>query len=217
MKSLEAEESVAAENKHLKERFLALELDFHNTAYSLSFIRDKLNENFTLSCTVTDRTVKQMIIELYGGDACFTYPSNKQISQMLFLTGRDPQGLVEAMHVSSVQQVATTLAQELKDYRFGLEESFGKPRDLQLPANMLLKNPPATWEKFCSHLFRGRQVSRVKTNIVFKELVTALNRHGIYASYNSVRRIDADLAECIISIAGATGCHFPLFLKQQIP
>jgi hypothetical protein len=50
----------------------------------------------------------------------------------------DQQSLVEAMRVSSVQQVATTLAQELKDYRFGLEESFREPRDLQLSVNMLL-------------------------------------------------------------------------------
>ena len=95
---------------------------------------------------------------------------------------------------------------------------------------MLLKNPPVTWEKFCSHLFHGRQASRVKTDVVFpilhyalsggneptplhimvaegidsltrsKELVTALNRHGVCASYNSIRRIDVDLAERIISI-----------------
>ena len=98
MKSLEAEESVAAGNKRLKERFLALGLDFQNTAYSFSFIREKLNEDSTLSSTVTNRTVKQLIIELYGGDVCFTHPSNKR---MVFSTGRDPQSLVEAMQVST--------------------------------------------------------------------------------------------------------------------
>ena len=119
MKSLEGEESIAAGNEHLKERFLALGLDFQNTAYSLSFIRDKLNEHSTFTSAVTNRTVKQLIIELYGGDVCFTYLSNKRISQIVFSTGRNPQILVEAMRVSSVQQVATTLAQELKNYKFG--------------------------------------------------------------------------------------------------
>ena len=66
-----------------------------------------------------------------------TQATSEYISQMVFSTGRDPQSLVEAMRVSSVQQVATTLAQELKDYRFGLEESFCEPRDLQLSLNML--------------------------------------------------------------------------------
>jgi hypothetical protein len=59
---------MVAGNERLKERFLALELDFQNTAYSLSFIREKLNENSTFSSTVTNRTVKQLIIYLYGGE-----------------------------------------------------------------------------------------------------------------------------------------------------
>ena len=247
MKSLEAEESVAAGNERLKERFLALGLDFQNTAYSLSFIREKLHEDSTLSSTVTNRTVKQLIIELYGGDVCLTYPSNKRISQMVFSTGRDPQSLVEAMRVSSVQQVATTLAQELKDYRFGLEESFCEPRDLQLSWSMLLKNPPPTWEKFCSHLFHGRQIPRVKIDVVFqilhyalsggkeptplhimvaegihsltrsKELVTALNHHGICASYNTIRRIDVELAERIITSAGENRVPLPAVLETTSP
>ena len=94
---------------------------------------------------------------------------------MVFSTGCDPQSLAEAMRVLSVQQVATTLAQELKDYTFGLQESFCEPRDLQLSASMLLKNPPPTWETFCSHLFHGRQVSRVKMDVVFQILLYALS------------------------------------------
>ena len=112
---------------------------------------------------------------------------------------------------------------------------------------MLLKNPPATWEKFCSHLFHDRQVSRVKTDVVFQilhyalsggneptplhimaadgiygltrseELVTALNRHGICASYNTVRRIDVDLAEEIISIAGDNRVPLPPVLEATSP
>ncbi len=69
-------------------------------------IMKKLNSKVTAS-TVTNRAVKQLIIELYGEDVCFTYSSNKW---MVFSTGRDPQSLVVAMRVSSVQQVATTLA-----------------------------------------------------------------------------------------------------------
>ena len=112
---------------------------------------------------------------------------------------------------------------------------------------MLLKNPPATWEKFCSHLFHGRQASRVKTDVVFpilhyalsggnepmplhimvaegidsltrsKELVTALNCHGVCASYNTIRRIDVDLAERIISIAGDNRVPLPSVLEATSP
>ncbi len=135
----------------------------------------------------------------------------------------------------------------MKDYRFGLEECFCEPRDLQLSASMLLKNPPPTWDKFCSHLFYGRQVPRVKINIVFqilhyalsgskeptplhimvaegihsltrsKEFVTTLNQHGIYASYNTIRRIDVDLAEQIITTAGVKRVPLPAVLETTSP
>ena len=105
MKSLEAKESLAVGNEYLKERFLGLGLYFPKTVYSLSFIRDKLIANSTLSCTVTDRTVKQLIINQYGGDVCLTYPSNKRIFQMVFSTGLDRQSLVEVMRASSVHRL----------------------------------------------------------------------------------------------------------------
>ena len=151
------------------------------------------------------------------------------------------------MRISSVQQVATALAQELKNYKFGLEKSFCEPRDLQLFASMLSKNPPPTWGKFCSHLFHGKQVSQVKIDVVFqilhyalsggkeatplhlmiaegiygltrsKEIVTALNRHGICASCNTVRRIDVDLAERIINTAGENRVPLPPVLEATSP
>jgi hypothetical protein len=40
-----------------------------------------------------------------------------------------------------------------------------------------------------------------------KELVTALNRHRICASYNTIRRINVDIAEWIINKQETTGCH----------
>ena len=86
---------------------------------------------------------------------------------------------------------------------------------------MLLKNPPATWEKFCLHLFRGRQVSRVKTNIVFQILHYALSggneptplhimvAEGIYSLTNG--------KECIISIAGDNRAPLPPVLEATSP
>jgi hypothetical protein len=44
---------------------------------------------------------------------------------MVFSVKNNPASLLESMRqVSSVQQVATELAQELKDYKFGMERSF---------------------------------------------------------------------------------------------
>ena len=50
-----------------------------------------------------------------------------------------------------------------------------------------------------------------------KELVTALNRHGICASYNTVRRINVDIAERIINIAGDNRVPLPAVLEATSP
>ncbi|CAB3989606.1 Hypothetical predicted protein [Paramuricea clavata] len=126
LKSLEEEDSITAGDESFKEQFLALGLDFTTTACSLTSIRERLNEH--LSVPVSNRAVKHLIIELYGDAVCFTYPSNKRISQMGFSVKSNPESLLESMRqVSPVQQVATELAQELKDYKFGLERSFCEP------------------------------------------------------------------------------------------
>ena len=246
LKSLEEEDSITAGDESFKEQFLALGLDFTTTACSLTSIRDRLNEH--LSVPVPNRAVKHLIIALYGDAVCFTYPSNKRISQMVFSVKSNPASLLESMRqVSPVQQVATELAQELKDYKFGLERSFCKPRDLQLSTDLLLKNPPGKWEEFCSFLFKSKLISQVKRDVVFqilhyimsggkeptpfhvmvaegvhsltrsKELVTALNRHGICVSYNTVKIIDVDIAEQIISTAGDNRIPLPPVLESSSP
>jgi hypothetical protein len=167
---------------------------------------------------------------------------------MVFSVKSNPASLLESMQqVSPVQQVATELAQELKDYKFGLERSFCKPRDLQLSTDLLLKNPPGKWEEFCFFLFKSKLISQVKRDVVFqilhyimsggkeptpfhvmvaegvhsltrsKELVTALNRHGICVSYNTVKRIDVDIAEQIISTAGDNRIPLPPVLESSSP
>jgi hypothetical protein len=44
-----------------------------------------------------------------------------------------------------------------------------------------------------------------------------LNHHGIYASYNTVRRIDVDLAERIITTAGDNRVPLPTVLEATSP
>ena len=50
-----------------------------------------------------------------------------------------------------------------------------------------------------------------------KELVTALNHHGICVSYNTVKRIDVDLAERIITTAGNNRVPLPAVLEATSP
>ena len=165
---------------------------------------------------------------------------------MVFSTNHSPEALVESLRVSPVQQVATELAQELKEYRFELKTSLCEPQDLQLSMDTFQQNPPPKWTKFCSYMFKGKTTTQLKINVVFqilhyiltdgkeptpfhvmvaqavhsltrsKELVTALCQHGVCVGYNTVRRIDVDLAEQVIATAGANRVPLPRdFLKQQ--
>ena len=230
LKNLEMEYSVASRDDSFKARFLALHLDFSKSAHSLTSIRDRLNEGS--ADIVSNRSVKQLIIELYGDAVCFTYPSNKRKSQMVLGTNSSPEALVESLRVSPVQQVATELAQELKEYSFGLKTSLCEPQDLKLSMDTFQRNPPPRWAEFCSYMFKGKTTTQLKIDKVFqilhyiltdgkeptpfhvmvgqgvhsltrsKELVTALCRHGVCVSCNTVKRIDVDLAEQVITTAG---------------
>ncbi len=123
LKNVEKEHCVSAEDESLKAQFLSLGLDFKSTAYSLTSIRDQLNK--TVTVPVSNRTVKHLLIKLYGDAICFIYPQNKRLSQMVFsMQNANPQCLVESLRISPVQQVAKKLAQELKNYNFSLERSF---------------------------------------------------------------------------------------------
>ncbi len=105
---------------------------------------------------VSNRSVKQLIIELYGDAVCFTYPNNKRKSQMVLGTNSSIKPLVESLRVSAAQKVATELAQELKDYSFGLKMSLCEPQDLQLSMDKFQGSPPPLWAEFCSHMFKGK-------------------------------------------------------------
>ena len=71
---------------------------------------------------VPNRAVKQLIFELYRDTVCFTYPSNKHKSKMVLCINTSPNALIESIRVSLVQEVATNLAPELKEYSFQLQK-----------------------------------------------------------------------------------------------
>ena len=50
-----------------------------------------------------------------------------------------------------------------------------------------------------------------------KELLTALNRHGICVSYNTIKRIDVDIEEKIISTTGDNRIPLPPVLESSSP
>ena len=113
--------------------------------------------------------------------------------------------------------------------------------------NTFQQNPPPRQTEFCSYMFKGKTTTQLKIDVVFqilhhiltdgkeptpfhvilaqavhslarsKELVTALCQHGVCVSYNTVRRIDVDLAEQVIAIAGDNRVPLPRVLEATSP
>ena len=109
------------------------------------------------------------------------------------------------------------------------------------------KNPSLKWTEFCSYLFKGKATTQLKIDVVFqilhciltdgkeptpfhvmvaqavhgltqsKELITALCQHRVCVSYNTVRRIDVDLAEQVIATAGASRVPLPRVFEATSP
>ncbi|KAF3844347.1 hypothetical protein F7725_017651, partial [Dissostichus mawsoni] len=69
LRNMEMEDSLIAEHGSLKARFLAFGLDFSRSAHSLTSIRDRLNKGSAE--IVSNRAVKQLIIQLYGSGVPF--------------------------------------------------------------------------------------------------------------------------------------------------
>ena len=179
--------------------------------------------------------------------ALFNPQNKRLSQMVFSIQNANPQCLVESLRISPVQQVAKELAQELKNYNFSLERSFCEPQDLQLSSEILLKNQPGLWKELCSYLFKEKDIPQAKTDVVFqilhylmsggkeptpfhimvaqaihsmtrsKELITALNHHGICASYNTIRRIDVDMAEQIITSANDNRVPIPPVLEATSP
>ena len=59
-------------------------LDFDTTGYSVSYIRDELNENLPFECYMDNRKSKVLLIKHFSENICFIYPTNRKVSQMVY-------------------------------------------------------------------------------------------------------------------------------------
>ena len=188
MKNLEMEDSVAVTDDSFKARFLALQLDFSTSAYSLSSIRDRLNEGS--ADVVSNKSVKQLIIELYGDTVCFTYPCNKRISQMVLRINSSPKPLVESLRISPWRDLGL---QELWLVRnSGVRRSILPLHDIcSALGNDLIKCLPAV------HTLTGCDTtSKIATKYAALNTIRKLGNYSLLLDFNSPR-----LTEGIIQLA----------------
>ena len=66
-------------------------LDFKTTGYSVSYIRDQINEALKDDASSSrsnfkyeNKRVKVLLLKHFGSEICFTYPSDRKLSQMVY-------------------------------------------------------------------------------------------------------------------------------------
>ena len=81
---------------------------------------------------------------------------------MVLRTNSSQDALVESLRVSPVQQVATELAQKLKEYCFGPKASLCEPQNLQISMDTFQSNPPLKWIGLYSCMFKGKTTTQLR-------------------------------------------------------
>ena len=88
----------------LQEKFALTieELNLKNEGYSVTHVRELLNNKLT-EFQVTNRKVKQTLLDHFGENICFTYPRDKRKSQMFFLAELRSTDIVESLPSSEMK------------------------------------------------------------------------------------------------------------------
>ena len=146
----------------LKQAFETIleEINLEKNAYSLSECRDKLNEQLK-DCQVSNRQLKKMHISEFGQDICFSYPRDKQKSQMFFSSNVSSKDLVETLHSTDViKACADKLKKECEEFNFGLSDTYCDGSDIGLILKEYDENRPESWTLFFYALFSNRKRSK---------------------------------------------------------
>ena len=108
------------------------EIDVEEKGYALSDCRDKLNNHLkNYQVTNTYRKLKKMLINHFEEEICFTYPRDKQKSQISSkITSTD---VVEMLRSTDVVKVfSEKLKKECEEFSFGLSDTYLDAHDIKL-------------------------------------------------------------------------------------
>ena len=134
-------------------------ITFDKTGCSLSYLRDEMNRSLPSHDPVSNYIVKELIIDKFGDKVCFSYPSNNRISQMAYLSNISCRSLINTLRHSCDKQCADDLRKEMKEFSFGLKDSYCKADDLDKAKLFFEEKRPPKWILFMKHFFQGREVS----------------------------------------------------------
>ena len=131
---------------------------FGNKSYwkwvSISEIRDRVNALLCSDFLIENRKVKELLIEEYGEDICFTYPRDRTKSQMFYSRLIPSGSFVETIRSKNIYKECTNvLKEECLNFNFELSNTFCDANDLDKSYEYLENNIPESWDLFFKNLF----------------------------------------------------------------
>ena len=118
-----------------------------------------------------------MLIDHYGDETCFSYPKDRQKSQMLFSAKK--VDIAETLRLNdNIKSYAEKLREESRSYDFGLNNSHCSSEDLLISLNQLTENHPMAWTTFFNAIFPYRKKSehiKHKTDVLFQIFFTPIH------------------------------------------
>ena len=101
-----------------------------------------------------------MLISEFGQDICFSYPRDKQKSQMFFSSNVSSNDLVETLRSTDViKACADKLKKECEEFNFGLSNTCCDGSDIDVSLKEYDENRPESWTSFFDALFSNRKRS----------------------------------------------------------
>ena len=99
--------------------------------YSLSEIRERVNALLSVDFLIKNRKVKQLLIEKYGNDICFTYPRDRTKSQIFYFRLTPSESFLETIRSKSIyKECANALKEECLSFNFEPSNTFCDANDL---------------------------------------------------------------------------------------
>ena len=107
------------------------ELYLDTEGYAISSCRDILNSKLD-GYAISNRKVKQLLINHFGEEICFTYPKDRTKSRMFFSTEICRAEPIETLRANNpVKICATKLRKECENFNFLLDNIYSNADDLE--------------------------------------------------------------------------------------
>ena len=114
-----------------------------------------------LEYTISNKRLKEMIINEFGDSVCFSYPRDRKKSQIFFSSSIHSEDLAETIrNTDAIKQCASKLLDDCKGYNVELEGSFHSGEDVALSFEGYCKSRPPSWDTFFNVLLPQRSKIR---------------------------------------------------------